>query len=187
MVYHNITPPEYRGRECAGRRSLPARELGRSDGDGRLALGVSEFNRQEPEAAGFRADRRAADPGRLGAVRAARVPALEKAYGTGTNLLFVGRLAPNKRVEDLIKAYYFYRRLDPESRLIIVVARWTPRSISRAVRSSAPSWACSTTWCSRGACPRPSLRVLPPGVGVPVLSSTGLLRPCSRRCTSGCR
>ena len=32
----------------------------------------------------------------------------------------MGRLAPNKRVEDLVKAYYFYRRLDPESRLIIV-------------------------------------------------------------------
>jgi glycosyltransferase involved in cell wall biosynthesis len=48
------------------------------------------------------------------------VAALEDAYGRGTNLLAVGRLAPNKRVEDLIKAYYFYRRLDPDSRLIVV-------------------------------------------------------------------
>jgi glycosyltransferase involved in cell wall biosynthesis len=32
----------------------------------------------------------------------------------------VGRVAPNKRVEDLIKAYYFYRRLHPASRLLVV-------------------------------------------------------------------
>ena len=30
------------------------------------------------------------------------VRALEEAYGRGTNLLFVGRLAPNKRIEDLM-------------------------------------------------------------------------------------
>ena len=41
--------------------------------------------------------------------------ALERAYGQGTNLLYVGRVAPNKRVEDLIKTCYFYRRLDPAS------------------------------------------------------------------------
>ena len=29
-------------------------------------------------------------------------------------------MAPNKRIEDLIKTYYFYRRLDPESCLLVV-------------------------------------------------------------------
>ena len=48
------------------------------------------------------------------------VPAVAAAYGQGTNLLFVGRVAPNKRIEDLIKTYYFYRRLDPDSRLLVV-------------------------------------------------------------------
>jgi glycosyltransferase involved in cell wall biosynthesis len=32
----------------------------------------------------------------------------------------VGRIAPNKRLEDLIKTYWFYRRLDPGSRLVLV-------------------------------------------------------------------
>jgi glycosyltransferase involved in cell wall biosynthesis len=38
-----------------------------------------------------------------------------------TTLLFVGRLAPNKRVEDLIQAYAFYHfRINPFSRLLLV-------------------------------------------------------------------
>ena len=37
-----------------------------------------------------------------------------------TTLLFVSRLAPNKRVEDLLEAYACYHRLNPFSRLFIV-------------------------------------------------------------------
>jgi len=37
-----------------------------------------------------------------------------------TNLLFVGRIAPNKCIEDLIETFAYYRTLNPLSRLIIV-------------------------------------------------------------------
>lgn len=37
-----------------------------------------------------------------------------------TNLVFVGRIAPNKRQENIIRAFYCYKRLNPESRLILV-------------------------------------------------------------------
>jgi len=37
-----------------------------------------------------------------------------------TTLLFVGRLAPNKRVEDLVDAYACYRRINPYSRLFVI-------------------------------------------------------------------
>ena len=67
LVYHNITPPEYfvgvhkdLVKLCFhGRRELTA-YVDRCD----LALGDSEYNRQELEALGFLADRRA--PGRAG-------------------------------------------------------------------------------------------------------------------------
>jgi glycosyltransferase involved in cell wall biosynthesis len=123
MVYHNITPPEYFvgvNARVADRCRRGRFELARLRSVTELALGVSEFNRQELASAGFR---------RTGVLpilvdweqyRHPPVGALEDAYGRGTNLLAVGRLAPNKRVEDLIKAYYFYRRLDPDSRLIVV-------------------------------------------------------------------
>jgi L-malate glycosyltransferase len=46
-----------------------------------------------------------------------------------TTLLFVGRLAPNKRVEDLLMAYAIYHyRLNPFSRLLVV---GSPRSCPR--------------------------------------------------------
>jgi glycosyltransferase involved in cell wall biosynthesis len=123
LLYHNITPPEYFARvnpRVADRCRRGRRELGRLAAVPDLALGDSEFNRAELEAAGFR---------RTGVLpilvdwagyALPPVPALEGAYGCGTNLLYVGRVAPNKRIEDLIKTYYFHRRLDPGSRLLVV-------------------------------------------------------------------
>jgi L-malate glycosyltransferase len=125
LVYHNITPPEYfvdlhpvLVHLCyVGRRELRAYR-DRSD----LALGDSEFNRQELEALGFPAtavlpvvpdfshlDRR---PDRLFAGQ----------FDDGwTNILFVGRVIPNKRIDDLIRFFHVYRRwFNPRSRLLIV-------------------------------------------------------------------
>lgn len=40
---------------------------------------------------------------------------------TGTDLLFVGRLAPNKKQEDIIKTFYFYKKyFDKNARLFLV-------------------------------------------------------------------
>lgn len=36
-----------------------------------------------------------------------------------TNLLFVGRIAPNKRQENLIRTFYHYKQRNPKSRLIL--------------------------------------------------------------------
>ena len=119
LVYHNITPPEYflgvheqLVRQCYhGRRELlPYRS--RCD----LALGDSEFNRQELEALGFRADRRAAGrPGLHAPRRRAATRASLDAYDDEwTNILFVGRLIPNKRPDDLIRFFHAYKtRLQP--------------------------------------------------------------------------
>lgn len=44
-----------------------------------------------------------------------------KKYSDGkTNLVFVGRISPNKKQEDVIRAFYCYKRLNPNSRLILV-------------------------------------------------------------------
>jgi glycosyltransferase involved in cell wall biosynthesis len=45
-----------------------------------------------------------------------------------TNLLFVGRLSPNKKQEDLARIFYHYKRINPRSRLFLVgSARQVPR------------------------------------------------------------
>ena len=46
-----------------------------------------------------------------------------QAHG-GPILLFVGRLAPNKRQEDLLKLLYCYRRLRAGAHLLLVGDRW---------------------------------------------------------------
>lgn len=39
-----------------------------------------------------------------------------------TNIVFVGRIAPNKRQENLIRTFYHYKKINPKSRLILVGA-----------------------------------------------------------------
>ncbi len=124
LVYHNITPPEYflgvhdqLVRQCYhGRRELLAyrdRVV--------LALGDSEFNRRELEALGFPLTAVmpvVPDFSHLEIPGDARVLA---AYDDDwTNLLFVGRVVPNKRPDDLIRFFWAYKRLyNPRARLIL--------------------------------------------------------------------
>lgn len=125
LIYHNITPPEYFidvhpalvGLCFLGRREL---ELFRDRCD--LALGDSEYNRQELEAIGFP---------RTGVLPV--VPDFAHLNGEPnyqlaaqfdddwTNVLFVGRTIPNKRLEDVIRWFHAYKRwFNPRSRLLFV-------------------------------------------------------------------
>ena len=125
LVYHNITPPEYfigvhkdLVKLCfRGRRELTA-YIARCD----LALGDSEYNRQELERLGF------APTGVLPVVPdfthldVTPDRALAGAFDDGwTNVMFVGRVIPNKKFEDVIRAFHVYRtRHNPRSRLLLV-------------------------------------------------------------------
>jgi glycosyltransferase involved in cell wall biosynthesis len=123
LVYHNITPPEYfigvhhlLVQLCYnGRRELAAYARRCA-----LALGDSEFNRAELASLGFphtgvlpvvpdfsHLDVR---PGGLLA------PGFDDDW---TNILFVGRVIPNKRLEDVIQFFHAYKTTyNPRSRLI---------------------------------------------------------------------
>jgi glycosyltransferase involved in cell wall biosynthesis len=128
LVYHNITPPEYfigvhkdLVKLCfRGRRELTA-YIDRCD----IALGDSEYNRQELEALGFR--RTAVLPvvpdfSHLdGASSEARTSLVTRFDDGFTNVMFVGRVIPNKKLEDVIRAFHVYRaRYNPRSRLLFV-------------------------------------------------------------------
>lgn len=125
LVYHNITPPEFfvdvheqLVEQCfKGRRELsiyPARVD--------LALGDSEFNRQELEALGF------SPTGVLPVVPGFSHLDLppndliaQEFDDDWTNIVFVGRVIPNKRVEDVIRYFHAYQRhFNPRSRLLLV-------------------------------------------------------------------
>ncbi len=128
LIYHNITPPEYfvgvhrtLARQCfRGRRELQA-YIDRCE----IALGDSEFNRQDLDALGF---------SRTGVLPV--VPDFSHLDGNPewilardfdddwTNILFVGRVIANKKIEDLIRFFHAYHTFyNPRSRLLIVGAQ----------------------------------------------------------------
>jgi glycosyltransferase involved in cell wall biosynthesis len=125
LVYHNITPPhffidvhEQLAEQCFKGR----RELGIYPARVDLALGDSEFNRQELEALGFN------PTGVLPVVPDFSHLDLEpndliagEFDDDWTNILFVGRIIPNKRIEDVIRYFHAYQRaFNPRSRLLFV-------------------------------------------------------------------
>ena len=127
LIYHNITPPEYfvgvhrtLARQCfRGRRELRA-YASRCD----LALGDSEFNRRDLEALGFpRTDVLPVVPDFSHLDRPPNRLVADQFDDAWTNVLFVGRVIPNKKIEDLIRFFHAYHRsFNPRSRLLIVGA-----------------------------------------------------------------
>jgi L-malate glycosyltransferase len=125
LVYHNITPPHFFHGVNARVAELCARgteELRSLRSHATVAIADSEFNRRDLEGLGFQRTSVlpiVLDPERY---RVRPVARLERSYRDGhVNFLHVGRLAPNKRIEDVVKVFYFYRRrINPESRLFLV-------------------------------------------------------------------
>jgi glycosyltransferase involved in cell wall biosynthesis len=125
LVYHNITPPEYfvdvhpqLVQQCfVGRREL-ALYANRCD----LALGDSEYNRQELEAAGFpRTGVLPVVPDFVHLSGPANSMGARAYDDDWVNLLFVGRMIPNKRIDDLIRWFHAHKKwFNPRSRLLLV-------------------------------------------------------------------
>lgn len=126
MVYHNITPPHFFDGYNASAKSNAQYGL---DGLKNLAgkidycMADSDFNREDLRRAGFRCP---ID------VRPILIPfedyetkpdsGIIKKYSDGwTNIIFVGRIAPNKKQQDVISAFCYYKKhINPKSRLIFV-------------------------------------------------------------------
>jgi glycosyltransferase involved in cell wall biosynthesis len=126
LQYHNITPAAFFAPYDAGLFRLAAlgrKELATLAGRVDLALGDSDFNRQELEALGFRQTGVmpiAVNTGRI--TNAPPRPALERILRDGLiNILFVGRIVPNKKIEDHIRLAEMYKRyIDSYYRFIFV-------------------------------------------------------------------
>jgi len=128
LIYHNITPPEYfvgvhrtLARQCfRGRRELQA-YAERCD----LAMGDSEFNREDLEALGF--PRTAVLPVVPDFSHLDRCPnwmVAREFDDDWTNVMFVGRVIANKKIEDVIRFFHAYQTFfNARSRLLIVGAQ----------------------------------------------------------------
>jgi glycosyltransferase involved in cell wall biosynthesis len=125
LVYHNVTPPEFFAGvndHAAVHARLGLRQLAGLAPRVDLAIGVSEFN--------------ARDLAEIGFANVTTVPILIEwsRYATPadestlasmssrrTRILFVGRISPNKRQDELIRMLAYYRAcIDPEAMLYLV-------------------------------------------------------------------
>ena len=128
IVYHNLTPPELLLPHCPeiarltalGRRQL--QELAAS-GAVDLAIGVSRYNTADLDNTGFDTTTTLPLPIDLSRFSGPTNPVLEAdlARTPMPTFVTVGRVAPNKGVEDFIKiAAYYLRYVSPEGRFLIV-------------------------------------------------------------------
>jgi L-malate glycosyltransferase len=130
LVYHNITPAEFfadvdpvwKQRMLLGRQQLQ-----RLQASTHLGLADSFYNEEELRASGYQ------ETGVLPIVVEESEYNLPNNEGLvaryrdgGPNLLFVGKVAPHKKQEDLIKLLYYYRRIQPGARLLLVGDKWLP-------------------------------------------------------------
>jgi glycosyltransferase involved in cell wall biosynthesis len=125
LVYHNVTPPEYftgLNDHAAVHARLGLRQLAGLAAHVDLAIGVSEFDTNDLRELGF--------------TNTATVPILVdwSAYDEAPDesvlasmssprprILFVGRISPNKRQDDLIRMLAYYRAcIDPNAQLYLV-------------------------------------------------------------------
>ena len=126
LQYHNVTPASYFAPYDPALfrlASIARQELATLVGHVDLALGVSDYNRRELEALGFQPTGvlpLAVDLSRI--TRPVQRPALDKILDDDfVNFLFVGRIAPNKKIEDHIRLAEHYKRyVDAYYRFIFV-------------------------------------------------------------------
>jgi glycosyltransferase involved in cell wall biosynthesis len=138
IIYHNITPAEFfegTSPEMVRIARLGREELAALQPRVELGLADSEYNRLELEALGYRNTH--VFPLFVDFARYER-PAnafVESFFRDGrTNILFVGRVAPNKRVENLVKTLFYYKKyISPLVRLVVVGKTGTFPSYFEAV------------------------------------------------------
>ncbi|MDE5620311.1 MAG: glycosyltransferase [Ruminococcus sp.] len=125
MIYHNITPPEFfcpYSHEAFSLTNYGYEGLDFLRDRVEYCLADSAYNKSEllkhsykcpidvrPVLIPFNDYRQSPDSETI------------RKYKDGrTNIIFVGRIAPNKKQENIIKSFYFYKKINPESRLILV-------------------------------------------------------------------
>jgi glycosyltransferase involved in cell wall biosynthesis len=144
LQYHNVTPASFFAPYDPALFRLAAlgrKELATLAGSVDLALADSEYNRRELETLGFAPTRVfpiAVDTSRI--TRRVRRPAIERVLDDRyVNFLFVGRIAPNKKIEDVIRLAEHYKRYVDAYYRFVFVGRYdaVPRyySMIRALMS----------------------------------------------------
>ncbi|MFC1498776.1 glycosyltransferase family 4 protein [Verrucomicrobiota bacterium] len=122
LLYHNITPAHYF--DAFEKRTACLLAKGRTQAN-KLAnaasvnMACSKYNATELTEMGFK-DAKVL-PLLLDTANFSVPPdrkTIKRFDNTKTNILFVGRCAPNKKLEDILRAFKYFQTIEPESRFI---------------------------------------------------------------------
>jgi len=123
LLYHNITPPVFFKKYNTNMINILAnglREIIYMAPYFSYAWGVSEYNCLQLREAGYLRTSVANPPYNFSRFSSILSSKEIKKKTDIKNILFVGRVAPNKRLEDIIKAFYYYHRINSNSELTLV-------------------------------------------------------------------
>jgi len=124
MIYHNVTPPEFfegTNNVIADLLKQGKIQLEKLKTRIDLAVGDSEYSRLELEKIGYK--KTGVFPILFDMKKYKQKPdqTLISKYKKSTNILYVGRIAPNKNVEEIIKIFHYYSsNINPNSNLFLV-------------------------------------------------------------------
>ena len=125
IIYHNITPSSYfldyhrvLAKDCFKGRVELKSLADKVD----LALGDSEYNRRELAEAGFPYTGVLPLLMNFSHLEEKVLPLFGELFNDGkTNLIYVGRIIPNKKIEDVIRVFHLFQRyFEPDSRLFLI-------------------------------------------------------------------
>lgn len=126
ILYHNITPEQYfkkYNKEACASCSQGIKAAKHLAKIADYAIADSAYNKQDLLKYGFQCDIDVL-PILIPFEDYAKKPSekiLKKYDDDYVNILFTGRVVPNKKQEDIIEAFYYYKRyINPKSRLILV-------------------------------------------------------------------
>lgn len=123
ILYHNVTPPDwfrFVNPQTAAGLDQGLRQVADLAGSAAVCMADSAFNARELEAVGYRDVKvlpLVLDFSRMEATDRR----VERRLRDGRHtILFVGRCAPNKKIEDVITAFFYFQRwVEPRSRLVL--------------------------------------------------------------------
>lgn len=126
MIYHNMTPEEFflpYNKRTALALKNGIKQLENLRGSVDYILADSEYNKLELENLGFEC-KIDVQPLIIDFEEYEKTPSkdiINKYSNKGTNVIFTGRIAPNKKQEDIIKVFYYYKNyVDKNAKLFLV-------------------------------------------------------------------
>lgn len=126
LRYHNVTPPEFFKNYDSGAEKntkIGLEQIRQLKDDIDYVMTVSEFNERDLRSMGYKCPIFVV-PILIQFKDYEQEPSekIVKQYSDGVkNIIFVGRIAPNKKIEDVISVYdYYHKKVDANTRLIIV-------------------------------------------------------------------